>query len=136
VKILLVEDDLVDVMAVRRASADLELGQNIIHVGNGQEALDYLSNESQSFPHLIILDINMPIMDGVEFLQHKIKDDKISAIPTLVFTTSNAELDRHKCYNLNISGYMVKPIDYQEFKLMYKDLSSYWLRCETPIYNK
>jgi len=136
VKILLVEDDLVDVMAVRRASADLDLGQDIVHVSNGQEALDYLSSNTQSFPDLIILDINMPIMDGVEFLQHKIKNERIIAIPTVVFTTSNAELDRHKCYKLNISGYMVKPIDYQEFKLMYKDLSSYWLRCETPIYNK
>jgi len=134
--ILLVEDDLVDVMAVKRASADLALGQDIIHVSNGQEALDYLASNKDVYPDIIMLDINMPIMDGVEFLQHKVKLDSIMSIPTIVLTTSNAELDRQKCYKLNISGYMVKPVDYQEFKMMYSDIINYWQRCETPIYDR
>lgn len=135
-KILLIEDDLVDVMAVKRASTDLNLMQDIKQVNNGQEALDYLSKSKEGYPDLIILDINMPIMDGIEFLEHKIKDDSIMSIPTIVLTTSNAELDRQKCYKLNISGYMVKPVDYQEFKLMYSDINNYWNRCETPIHDK
>ena len=90
-KVLLVEDDLIDVMTVRRASSELNLKQEIAHVNNGQEALDYLLNNHGNFPDLIILDVNMPIMDGVEFLEQKVKSKSLAPSPVLILTTSNTE---------------------------------------------
>lgn len=132
--ILLVEDDVIDAMTVMRTSKELGLKQNIIHVNNGQEALDYLNNNR--YPDYILLDINMPIMNGVEFLEVKNKNEELSLIPTIVLTTSNAESDRLKCYMERISGYMIKPVDYSQFKELYKLIDNYWLTCESPIYKQ
>lgn len=133
--ILLVEDDDVDAMTVKRASEDLNLCHNIVHVINGREALDYLLDANTNYPDLIILDINMPGMDGIEFLEQKAENKSLSIIPTVVLTTSNADSDRIRCYKLNISGYLIKPVDYKQFIKIYSIISDYWTNCEYPIHN-
>lgn len=133
IDVLLVEDDLIDAMTVKRTSKELGLNQNIIHLNNGQEALDYLM--SNDYPDFIILDINMPVMNGIEFLQEKNKHEDFKLIPTIVLTTSNADSDRLSCYKEGISGYMIKPGDYNEFKKLYNLIGDYWAKCEPPIYS-
>lgn len=73
-EILLVEDDIVDAMTVKRAAVDLKLQHNIVHVNNGQEALDCLLNNDNKYPDIILLDINMPVMDGIEFFKAKTEE--------------------------------------------------------------
>ena len=131
--ILLVEDDIIDAMTVKRTSQELGLPHTIVHVNNGKEALDYL-NKGGDFPDVILLDINMPVMDGIEFLENKNKHEEMLMIPTIVLTTSNAETDRISCYKQHAAGYMLKPVEYKEFKDLYQVINNYWSKCERPIY--
>jgi len=132
VKILLIEDDIVDVMTVKRAAEELNLQQDIVHVSNGQEALDYLADNENDSPDIILLDINMSVMNGLEFLKVRQKIASMMLIPVIVLTTSNEEADRSKCYGLNISGYFTKSLDFMEFKKVYNTINNYWTMCEFP----
>ncbi len=131
-EVLLVEDDFVDAQTVRRAVKDLNLAYNIVHRKNGQEALDYLAEENVKYPHFILLDINMPVMNGIEFLEARKKIDIVNTIPVIVLTTSQYETDRLTCFQSNISGYMVKPVDYQDFIEVVKAIDQYWTLSEYP----
>lgn len=115
--ILLVEDDDVDVMAVRRASERAGLRNPLHVVPNGREALAFLRHEGPHAaqrpprPGLIILDLNMPVMDGIEFLEEAGKDPLTSTIPIVVLTSSVDEGDRLAGYALGASGWLLKPMD-------------------------
>jgi CheY-like chemotaxis protein len=113
--ILLVEDDRVDAMTVKRALGDLKITNPVAEVTNGEEALEYLINESKVKPCLILLDLNMPKMNGLEFLKVIKADDTLKSIPVFVLTTSTAQEDTIESLRLGANHYMVKSIDYQEF---------------------
>lgn len=127
--ILLIEDDKVDVMTVKRAFKELDIQNPVAEAGNGEEGLDYLKNKDN--PCLILLDINMPRMNGIEFLEEVKKDEYLRLIPVVVLTTSKDPKDKAETFGRGISGYLVKPVDYQRFVEMIKTLDEYWTMSES-----
>ena len=131
--ILLVEDDRVDAMTVTRALKEINVTTALAHVENGEEALAYLNDDTQKNPCILLLDLNMPRMNGIEFLSIMKKDDAIKNIPVIVLTTSKDEGDRLESFNLSIAGYMVKPVDYIQFVEVMKTIQTYWSLSEMPL---
>jgi CheY-like chemotaxis protein len=128
--ILLVDDDLVDVMTVKRAFRELN-GTNPLHItGNGEEALSFLNNTNQTLPKLILVDLNMPRMNGIELIQYIKNDQRLCSIPIVVLTTSQEPQDIRKSYNLSVAGYIVKSIKFTDFVSALKTVYEYWLLCE------
>ena len=130
--ILLVEDDRVDAMTVKRALKDINVTNRLDVVGNGEEALAFLRDEKNEKPCLILLDLNMPRMNGIEFLKIAKQDDWLKRIPVVVLTTSKEEQDRIESFKLSIAGYMVKPVDYQQFVEAIRAFDLYWTLSELP----
>ena len=130
--ILLVEDDSVDVMTVKRAIKDLEVAGELIPTGDGEEALAYLKDEGNAKPRVILLDLNMPKMNGTEFLKIVKADERLKKIPVIVLTTSNSEQDIAKSFELGAAGYMVKSVDYKKFMEIIKTIDSYWTLSKLP----
>ena len=124
--IMLVEDDTVDAMTVKRALKEIKISNGLIHVKNGEEALDHLLDEEKEQPCIVLLDLNMPIMNGVEFLEERAKHDQLITIPVIVLTTSKDEQDKMDSFKKSISGYMVKPVDYNQFVNVIKTIDLYW----------
>ncbi|MFH1371523.1 MAG: response regulator [Planctomycetota bacterium] len=112
---LLVEDDRVDAMTVKRAFKDLNVTNLLSHTLNGEEALNHLRAESNGNPCVILLDLNMPRMKGVEFLKVVKADDVLKSIPVVVLTTSQEEQDVVESFKLSAAGYIVKLVDYKKF---------------------
>lgn len=130
--IMLVEDDQVDTMTVRRALKELHVTNPLEHVENGEEALSYLRNPANPQPCLILLDLNMPIMGGLEFLQIAKKDDELKGIPVVVLTTSEEQEDKVESFQLGVAGYMRKPVEYPNFVEMIRTIDAYWTISELP----
>ncbi|MDY6782258.1 MAG: response regulator [Cyanobacteriota bacterium] len=135
--ILLVDDDEVDVMTVKRAFRKNELEHQLWVASNGLEALDILrGNQPKSthlFPNcnrLILLDLNMPKMGGIEFLQEMRADNALKAIPVVILTTSNEDKDKVSAYNFNVAGYLIKPVTFDKFVKTIATLNQYWLASE------
>jgi CheY-like chemotaxis protein len=123
--ILLLEDDIVDVMTIKRAIKHLDISNNLIVKENGEEGLDYL-NHCAELPGLIFLDLNMPKMNGIEFLGAIKPNKKWAQIPIVVLTTSKDQHDKLAAFSKGISGYMIKPVDYAQFKDMIEAIKKYW----------
>ncbi|MEL6863660.1 MAG: response regulator [Bacteroidota bacterium] len=130
--ILLVEDDHVDAMTVKRAFRDIRVSNAIVHLENGEEALRYLRAENQPKPAIILLDLNMPRMNGIEFLDVVKNDLQLRSIPIVVLTTSTEYNDRTESFQYSVAGYMVKPVIYSEFVDMIQTISTYWSNSELP----
>lgn len=130
--ILLVEDDEVDVMSVRRALRDLKVTNRLYHVSNGEEALDFLHNPENERPSIILLDINMPRMNGIEFLKIIKQDPDHRQIPVIVLTTSRADMERYESFSTGAAGYMVKPVEYKQFVEVMRAINLYWTLSELP----
>ncbi|BAZ14799.1 response regulator receiver domain protein [Calothrix sp. NIES-4071] len=134
--ILLVEDDEVDVMNVRRAFKKANIRNPIFTASNGYEALEVLRGTSDTkMPperRLVLLDLNMPKMGGIEFLHSLRSDPQLRATPVVVMTTSNQDKDRVEAYDLNIAGYLLKPVTFASFIQLMATLNSYWMLCEMP----
>lgn len=130
--IMLVEDDQVDTMTVRRALKELHVTNPLQHVENGEEALSFLRNPANPQPCLILLDLNMPIMGGIEFLQIAKKDEALKGIPVVVLTTSEEQEDKVESFQLGVAGYMRKPVDYPHFVEMIRTIDAYWTISELP----
>jgi CheY-like chemotaxis protein len=131
--ILLVEDDEVDVMNVKRAFEKAHITNPLFVAGNGLEALEKLrSGEIPSHRRLVLLDLNMPRMNGIEFLRELRKDAELSATPVVVLTTSAMDRDKFAAYNLNIAGYLVKPVTFADFCDLMVTLNKYWTLVELP----
>ncbi len=136
-KVLLVEDDEVDIMNVRRAFKKNNLKYPLYVASNGQEALALLRGTGEGQPppiepQIILLDINMPKMNGLEFLKELRADDKLKAISVFILTTSNEERDIVAAYNLNVAGYILKPVDVDKFVDAVCTLNDYWCLTEMP----
>ncbi|MCB1055326.1 MAG: response regulator [Acidobacteria bacterium] len=123
--ILLVEDDRVDAMAVQRAFRELKIGDRLEVVLDGVAALEHLEARGEELPDLILLDLNMPRMNGVEFLFARRERERLRDIPVVVMTTSTDERDRLSSFDLGVSGYIVKPVDYREFVEQIRELQAY-----------
>jgi CheY-like chemotaxis protein len=131
--ILLVEDDEVDVMNVRRAFAKNHIMNPLFVAGNGLEALEKLrTGEVPPERRLVLLDLNMPRMNGIEFLRELRKDPELSSTSVVVLTTSGNEKDKIEAYNLNVSGYLLKPVTFENFCELMVALNKYWSLVEWP----
>lgn len=132
VNILLVEDDEVDVMNVKRAFKKGNVSNPLFVANNGIEALDLLENNKMANPRIILLDLNMPKMGGIEFLEVLRKKEEFKNISVFVMTTSNEESDKIDAYNLNVAGYILKPLSMDRFIEAVSILNNYWKLCEFP----
>jgi CheY-like chemotaxis protein len=130
--ILLVEDDHVDIMTIRRALKEIAVANPVVTVENGEMALSYLRDAASARPCIIFLDLNMPIMNGLEFLQEAKTDLALRAIPVIVLTTSEEQQDKVSSFNLGVAGYMAKPVDYRRFVEMMRSIDLYWTVSEMP----
>jgi len=129
-EVLLVEDDDNDAFITRKGFEEAKLTLNLHHVENGQECMAFLCKEGQHAnaptPDLILLDLNMPVMDGREVLAEIVKDQQFRKLPVVVLTTSHGEKDILDMYNLRCSSYIVKPVDFIQFQRVIQQLSDYW----------
>jgi CheY-like chemotaxis protein len=131
--ILLVEDDEIDVMTVRRAFRKNNITNPLKVAGDGIEALEMLrSGEIPSENRIILLDINMPRMDGIEFLRELRADPALRSTTVVVLTTSNEDRDRIHAYELNVAGYILKPVTFVSFVESMTMLNKYWTLMEFP----
>lgn len=131
--ILLVEDDEIDVMNVVRAFERNRI-TNPLHVANdGVEALQKLRDGSIPVSRrLVLLDLNLPRMNGIEFLQKIRSDTELQSLSVVVLTTSNEERDRVEAYRLNVAGYLLKPVRFADFVELMGTLNRYWTLVEMP----
>lgn len=131
--ILLVEDDEVDVMNVKRAFKKNNISNPLLVAHNGLEALDILRNDAiVPRPRIVLLDLNMPKMGGIEFLKEIRKDPELASLSVFVMTTSNEDSDKVEAFNLNVAGYIIKPLSMEQFIAAVSTLNSYWTLCEFP----
>ena len=130
--ILLVEDDNVDVMTVKRVFNDLNIKNQLVTTANGEEALEYLKNNENTSPCMIFLDLNMPKMNGLEFLRIIKTDGTLQKIPVIVLTTSSQEEDIIESFKFSVAGYIVKSVDYNEFTEAMKTINQYWTLSKLP----
>jgi CheY-like chemotaxis protein len=131
--ILLVEDDKVDVMNVERALLKNKLSNPLFVASNGLEALQMLRDGTvPGSRRLILLDLNMPKMNGIEFLGALRADPVLADSTVIVLTTSNDDKDKLAAYNLHVAGYLLKPVTFQSFVELMAALNKYWALVELP----
>jgi len=136
INILLVEDDEVDIMNVKRAFTKNKIMNPLYVANDGLQALAMLrgvDGKPSAIPgirRLILLDINMPKMNGIEFLGELRKDPRLSTTPVVVLTTSDEDQDRIEAYKLNVAGYILKPVTFGNFAEVMAALNKYWTLCE------
>jgi CheY-like chemotaxis protein len=133
--ILLVEDDTVDAMTVKRALRDLKVANPVAHVTDGEEALGHLRASDKPKPCLVLLDINMPRMNGIEFLKVVKTDAALQRIPVIMLTTSTNDRDIIQSFHLSAAGYMIKPVDYKQFVETMRTIDAYWRLSRLPKSN-
>ncbi len=136
VNILLIEDDEVDIMNVQRAFRKNNISNPLFIARDGLEGFDILRGGSSQGaipnPKVILLDINMPKMGGIEFLTALRKDPELRSLSVFVMTTSNEESDKIAAYDLNVAGYILKPLSFEGFTQAISILNHYWHLCEVP----
>ncbi len=130
--ILLLEDDRVDAMTVRRAFKELKVTNPLVSSMNGKEAFKHLRSEGNEKPCIILLDLNMPKMNGIEFLKIAKADEALKSIPVVVLTTSKTARDVVESFKLGAAGYMVKSVDYGKFVETVRTIDLYWTLSELP----
>ena len=130
--ILLVEDDRVDVISVRRAFKDLKITNPLEIATDGEQGLEFLTNPDNQVPCLILLDINMPRMNGIEFLKVVKSKENLRRIPVIVLTTSKGDRELVDSFDYGVAGYMVKPANYLQFMEVMKAINLYWTISEIP----
>ena len=138
ISILLVEDDVVDVKTVQRAFRQANICNPLHVASHGAEALAYLrglapdGDPGAAAPRMILLDLNMPVMNGLEFLHVVKADERFKKIPVVVLTTSKEESDVVESYNFGVAGYIVKPVDFAQFVEVVRAMNIYWSLCQLP----
>jgi len=134
VTVLLVEDNAAHAELVIRSFEDHRIANKIYHVSDGEEALDYLlrrgaytDSAKSPMPHMILLDLRLPRIDGLEVLKEIKSVKELEKIPTVIFTTSSAEVDVAKAYGYHANSYLVKPVNFEKFNQLMDDIGFYWL---------
>jgi CheY-like chemotaxis protein len=123
--ILLIEDDIIEVMKLKRVIASLQLDHKIIEANNGEEALKILE-DNDKLPDIILLDLNMPKLNGIDFLSIIKNSNNLKFIPTIILTTSSNNNDLLKCFEIGVSGYIIKPLKYEDYVSKIKRILAYW----------
>jgi CheY-like chemotaxis protein len=124
--ILLVDDDDVDAIITQRALNELKVTNELIRKVDGEDALTYLKDEQNQRPCVILLDLNMPRINGFEFLKIAKADENLKKIPVIVLTTSDVDQNIVDSFNLGVAGYIVKPVDYKQFVEAMRTVNMYW----------
>jgi len=135
VEILLVEDNITDAELTIRELKKHNMANNLIHLKDGEEALDFIfatgkyanTREIQYPPKVILLDIQMPKVNGIEVLEKIKTDPKTRSVPVVILTSSKENPDIQKCYDLGANSYIVKPVNFDGFAQAIKNLGFYWL---------
>lgn len=140
VEVLLVEDNSADAQLTIRELKKHNMANNLIHVRNGADALEFIfatgqyasSREINHTPKVILLDIQMPKVNGLEVLEKVKSDPRTKAIPVVILTSSKESPDIKKCYALGANSYIVKPVNFESFAESIKNLGFYWLLLNQP----
>ncbi len=131
IQILLVEDNEGDILLTLEAFKEIKVKNSIAVVKDGEEAIGFLKKQGQyagsQLPHLILLDINMPKLNGIEVLEFIKKDDNLKKIPVIILTTSSSESDISECYEKAANCYITKPIDFGKFLTVIEAIETFWL---------
>lgn len=143
-EIILVEDNMGDAELTIRALKKKNLANKLLHLENGAEALDYIFGSGSyanrgltSTPKMVLLDLNMPKVGGIEVLQKIKSDERTKEIPVVILTSSNEDPDIEKCYRLGANSFIVKPVEFDKFAKAVEDLGLYWLLLnQTPSFQK
>lgn len=122
--VLFIEDDMIETMKLQRAISKFESKHKIVEAKNGEEALEIL--KGGEVPDIILLDLNMPRMSGIEFLSHLKSDERLKYLPTIILTTSENRVDLLKCFEIGIAGYIIKPLKYEDYESKLKKVFEYW----------
>jgi len=137
--VLMAEDDEHDVMATRRAWKKCNIEDTLVVVRNGEECLDYLYRRGDyadaklhPAPKLLLLDLNMPKLGGIDVLEAIHGDEKFSSLPVVILTTSDNEPDLKKCYALGANAYIIKPIGFDKFTDAIKKIDMFWKLVKVP----
>ncbi len=129
-EILLVEDNKDDVFLTREGFKRAKLAVNLHHVENGEECMAFLRKQGKYVdvptPDLVLLDLNMPIMDGREVLAELVKDESLNHLPVVILTTSASDRDVLHMYKLRCSAYATKPVDFDQFQSVVKGIADFW----------
>ena len=137
-RILLVEDDPRDVELTLTALEEYKLANEVVITRDGAEALDYLycrgefSSRSSENPAVMLLDLKLPKIDGLEVLQQVRSDERLKMMPVVVLTSSHEEKDMIRSYQLGVNAYVVKPVDFHEFVNAVKELGVFWAVINEP----
>lgn len=134
-EILLVEDNPNDAELAIRALKKNNLANNLVHLEDGQEALDYLFDDNNEMPKLILMDVKMPRVDGIEVLRKLKSDEKRRIIPVVMLTSSKEDKDIIDAYNLGVNAYIVKPVDFEQFVKAVTQLGFFWMILNQPPMN-
>lgn len=139
VEVLLIEDNMNDAELTIRALKKRNLANNLIHLKDGAQALDFLFGEGESagrdisvLPKVILLDLKMPRVDGMEVLEKVRADPRTKKIPVVVLTSSKEDPDIKECYRLGANSYIVKPVEFENFQAAVSELGYYWLLINQP----
>jgi len=124
--ILLIEDDAIEVMKFNKVIASLKCKHKIIEANNGEEALAILKNKTKKRPDIVLLDLNMPKLSGIEFLSILKSTEAYKSIPTIVLTTSNNSKDILECSKIGVAGYIIKPLKYEDYVSKIEKTLNYW----------
>jgi two-component system, response regulator len=133
VEILLIEDNPDDAGLTIRALKKYNLANHLLHLEDGEEALSFIfGNEMSTIPKVILLDLKMPKVDGIEVLRKLKSDDKMKVIPIVVLTSSKEERDIVESYKLGVNAYIVKPVDFDKFVKAISEIGFFWLLLNQP----
>ena len=131
--ILLIEDNFLEIMKMKRTLSLLELNHTLTEAKDGEIALEILQGKNR-FPDLILLDLNMPKISGIEFLEIIKKSEDFRHIPTVILTTSDNKSDLEECYKIGVSGYVLKPLKYEDYVKKMEAVLTYWSMNELKRY--
>lgn len=141
VEVLLVEDSMSDAELTMRALHKNNLVNRVLHLKDGVEALDYLfsrgrhsDREPAPYPKVILLDLKMPRLDGMEVLSELKSSERTKRIPVVIFTSSGEDPDIRQCYELGANSYIVKPVEYDGFQRALSEVGLYWVLLNKPAY--
>jgi len=140
VEVLLVEDNMIDAEITTRALKKYNMANNLVHVKNGKDAIDFIfatgkyegTRDISHPPKVMLLDIQMPKMNGMEVLQKIKSDPRTRSMPVVILTSSKEHPDIQKCYDLGANSYIVKPVNFEGFADAIKNLGFYWLLMNQP----
>ena len=119
-------------MTIRRAIKEIKIANPLVWRENGEEGLLYLNKQDTLKPCIILLDLNMPRMGGLELLEIIKNNEDLRNIPVIILTTSSHDEDRLRSFNLSVAGYMIKPVDYKHFVQIMRAVNMYWTISEMP----